>query len=87
MFISQGIQDISGSSTTTFINFLFKNYEEKFQNFLQKLFKNVFNGEITSLLEISNTLFVLIEVYETYYVNLRNSYINTQTMDENNQQK
>lgn len=71
MFIDKNI-DIKRKK---FVIWLFSTYEETFQNFLNKLLKSIINGEITSLQEISNSLFVLGEIYPTYYMNLTNSLI------------
>jgi len=67
---------------------LFTNYEENFQNILKRMFNSLLNGEITSLNETSHSFFILVIIYNTFYINLSNNLIVTNFgQDLNKQQK
>ena len=69
------------------ISFLFEKYEENFQNILKKMFHSLLNGEITSLNEMSNSFFVLVNINNTYYLNLSNNIILTNFGQDLNRQQ
>jgi hypothetical protein len=73
--------------TGSFVFFLFNNNEEFFHKIFYKLLKMILLGEVTSLNEISNSLFVLIIIFSTYYVNLYNEIATSIFPDETKQIK
>ena len=77
----------TGNNNQNIIQFLFEKYEENFQNILKKMFHSLLNGEITSLNEMSNSFFVLVNIYNTYYLNLSNNLILTHFGHDLNRQQ
>ncbi len=58
-----------------FIYFLLTNYSDIFQKFLGKILIKIFNGEITSMSDMSNSLFALTILNEAFYYNCLNQII------------
>ncbi len=73
--LSNNINNISSNSQNKFIFFLLSNYSEMFQKFLGKILIRIFNGEITSMSDMSNSLFALTILNETFYYNCLNQII------------
>lgn len=70
-----------------FIYTLFSTFEDRLHLLLQKMLSGILNGEITSLSEISNSIFVLILIYDNYYLNLTTSLIYSKVREESLQLK